>query len=117
MYVWVRKQESSHNPHYHSMLLLDGKKIQNKMGIMLEAERLWGSVNGCDAQGLVHYAENFMIRTDSPSYQRDIAQCVNYASYMAKVNTKGNAPHRQREYGYTQLNRFMANHPQAQYQI
>lgn len=111
MYVWVREQGTSGNPHYHLVLLLDGRKIQNLHGVMEEAKRLWGEINKCDGDGLVHYKNgSWMLRTDSPTYQSDIAECVRHASYLAKSNTKGNAPHRQREYGCTQLGRFVEKH-------
>ena len=112
MYVWVREQSSSDNPHYHFMLLLDGRKIQNRYGIMAEATRLWGAINRCDGNGLVHFAtDSMMLRTDSSTYSQDVAQCIYYSSYMAKTNTKGNAPYRQREYGCTQLSRFITKYP------
>lgn len=112
MYVWVREQKASHNPHYHIMLLLNGQKIQSRYGIMAEAVRLWGDINQCDGTGLVHYeTESMMLRKDYQSFNQDVAQCIYYASYLAKVNTKGSAPHRQREYGCTQLSRFITKHP------
>lgn len=108
MYVWVREQKSSHNPHYHIMLLLNGQKIQTRFGIMAEATRLWGVINNCDGNGLVHYeTDSMMLRKDYQSFHSDVAQCIYNASYLAKVNTKGNAPYRQREYDSTNLNIFL----------
>jgi len=102
VYVWVREQKSSDNPHYHCLLLLDGRKIQNSFGIMEEAKRLWGAINDCDGAGLVHYPHApAMLRTDSQAYTEEIEMCVFHTSYLAKKNTKGSAPCRQREYGYS----------------
>ena len=103
MYFWAREQAGSHNHHYHCLLLLDGRKIQNPYGVMKEAERLWGGVNHCSAAGLVHLSGHRMLRTDSPTYQEDIAACIFAATYLSKANTKGAAPSRVREYGYSHL--------------
>jgi len=102
VYIWVREQCSSDNPHYHCLLLLDGRKIQNHYALMEEAKRIWGSIHDCSGSGLVHYANDCrMLRTDSSTYEQDIDDSIFHASYLAKTHTKNHAPYRQREYGYS----------------
>ena len=103
-YVWVREQNTGINHHYHCMLITDGRRIQNKFGIMAEAERIWGDVINHEAQGLVHYQwDAIMLRTDTPCYQDDIRESVYLSSYLAKKHTKEMIPPRIRRYGYSAL--------------
>ena len=102
VYFWVREQCASDNPHYHCLLLLDGRKIQNHFALMEEAKRLWGSINRCSGSGLVHYANDCkMLRTDSSTYEQDIGDSIFHASYLAKTNTKNHVHPRQREFSYS----------------
>jgi hypothetical protein len=106
-YLWVREQASSHNPHYHCLILLDGQKIQNHYGIMEEAKRLWANINACDPDGLVDYSwEPWQLRRGDIGFNQSLAQCVFAASYLAKVNTKNSSPYRHRDFGSSRLRRF-----------
>lgn len=106
-YIWVREQDTSPNPHYHVLLLLNGSKIQSKYGIMEEAKRIWGHINDCEPSGLVDYSwEPWMLRRTAPDFQAVLADCIFACSYLAKTNTKGSAPYRHRDVGSSRLSRF-----------
>src|ERR1700688_1071645 len=52
-YIWAREQWSSDAPHYHAVLLLNGSRIQNPMGVWAKAAEIWSRItNGPHA--LVH---------------------------------------------------------------
>lgn len=124
-YVWAREQKTSDNPHYHLMVFVDGHEVRSQYRIFNAAERLWGNIIGVSAKGLIDHcnhdyngvpAQNgIMIRrpTDKASGQESDEQSQEFdnsrayvlsrASYLAKTHTKGNAPHRVREYGYSKL--------------
>ena len=106
-YLWVRERDNSINHHYHFFLLLDGQHIQNHYGLAEEAKRLWGNINACNPGGLVDYSwEPWQLRSSSPEFQYEFTNCLFALSYLAKVNTKGSASYRHRDYGYSQLRRF-----------
>lgn len=121
MRLYAREQNSSHNPHYHVVLFIDGSKTQNGWGIRKTVENMWSNVLGRDATGCVHLCKTHdestgvMIRRP-PSYpQIDESSeeellyiaarnaAINWSSYLAKTATKGNAPHGVREFQGSQL--------------
>ncbi len=111
--VWVREQSMEKHQHYHFMLLLNGNLTQNAYGHLKKAEELWGKRLGCESTGLVDYCDrsrsgekqpnSVMIRRTAPDAQEKLEECMYRASYLAKTNTKGNAPYRQREWGASRL--------------
>lgn len=120
-YVWAREQVSSPVPHYHVMLIIDGSKVQNPMGILHEADRIWAYMLGHTGTGLVHFCQqdgsvgHVMIRRPSSVaegndlfvQQRQFGEAYNDAigkgAYLAKTYSKGGAPSRVREYGCSQM--------------
>ena len=110
-YIAVREQSREKHQHYHVALLLDGQKTQSIHNHILDAERLWDSTLGLPARengyGLIddctksrsgEKQENgVMLRYDDPWRGDKKDDCFRRASYLAKTNTKGNAPKRQRE--------------------
>jgi hypothetical protein len=49
-YIWAREQWSSDAPHYHVVLLLNGSRVQNPMGVWVEAAEIWSRItNGPSA--------------------------------------------------------------------
>lgn len=103
-YVWVREQQQALNHHYHCLVLLDGRYIQHKHAIMREAVRIWGGIIGLDGHGYVDYQwDAWNIRTDSPTYEQDVASLIFASSYLAKTNTKNSAPYRNNNFGASQL--------------
>ena len=112
-YLWVREQSWEKHQHYHIVLLLDGNKTQSIYGHLKLAESLWSRALGLsDAAGLICYCtesrdgttqtNGLMLKRDDPGFQNTFSTCVEWGSYLAKTNTKGNAPARVREWGGTQ---------------
>ena len=114
-YLWVREQASSIFPHFHFILLLDGNKTQSIYGHLETAERLWNSALGIDPNhhGLVDYCtrdrnefpqdNGIMIRRNDPDFITTYQRCFQWASYLAKASTKGNAPEGVHEFGCSRL--------------
>lgn len=110
-YVAVREQSREKHQHYHIALWLDGQKTQNIHDHIQTAERLWdrtlglperengyGLIDDCtkSRKGLPQ-VNGVMLRRDDPNYAIKKDNCFRRASYLAKTNTKGNAPKGQRE--------------------
>jgi len=124
-YIWVREQVNSAVPHYHVVLLVNGSKIQNPMGIWLKAQEVWNRVVGVTYSGLINFCRHqyrgqpgtgsIMIRRPSATavgeslqvqqqeFDQARAAALERADYLAKTYSKGNAPYRVREYGASQL--------------
>ena len=110
-YVAVREQSREKHQHYHVVLWLDGQKTQSIHNHIQTAERLWdrtlalperpngyGLVDDCTKSRAGQKQVNgVMLRKDDPDYKSKKDDCFRRASYLAKVNTKGNAPKGQRE--------------------
>ena len=110
-YVAVREQSREKHQHYHAVLLLDGQKTQSIHNHLQTAERLWDSALGLpereNGYGLIddcttsrtgeRQINGVMLRPDDPEMKAKKEDCFRRASYLAKTNTKGNAPKWQRE--------------------
>ena len=110
-YIAVREQSKEKHQHYHVALLLDGQKTQSIHNHIQTAERLWDSTLGLPAKengyGLIDdcttnrngepQENGVMLRYDDPFRGNKKDDCFRRASYLAKTNTKGNAPKGQRE--------------------
>lgn len=119
-YAWVREQVNSPTPHYHVALFIDGSKVQNPYGILQSVESIWQGVIGIVRPGLIHFCcqdggtgHVMLIRPSSvlqgpeleaQTWQFDMAyrDALHRIAYLAKTYSKGNAPYRVREYGYSQ---------------
>lgn len=110
-YIAVREQSREKHQHYHVALLLDGQKTQSIHNHIQTAERLWNSAlqlpERAKGYGLIDdcsqsrtgekQINGVMLRKDDPEMQTKKEDCFRRASYLAKCNTKGNAPKYQRE--------------------
>ena len=110
-YVAVREQSKEKHQHYHVALWLDGQKTQNIYDHITTAERLWnktlrlpgkengyGLIDDCTkSRSGAKQINGVMLRRDDPEYASKKDDCFRRASYLAKVNTKGNTPKGQRE--------------------
>ena len=110
-YVAVREQSKEKHQHYHVALWLDGQKTQNIHDHIATAERLWNKTLGLpdkeNGYGLIDdctksrsgakQINGVMLRKDDPAYETKKNDCFRRASYLAKVNSKGNTPKGQRE--------------------
>ena len=110
-YIAVREQSREKHQHYHVALLLDGQKTQSIHNHIQTAERLWDSALGLkpkeNGYGLIDdcttsrtgekQVNGVMLRSDDPDMESKKDDCFRRASYLAKTNTKGNAPKFKRE--------------------
>ena len=110
-YIAVREQSREKHQHYHVALLLDGQKTRSIHNHIQTAERLWDTTLGLPARengyGLIDdcttsrtgetQINGVMLRPDDPDMEKKKDDCFRRASYLAKTNTKGNAPKYQRE--------------------
>ena len=110
-YVAVREQGNDNHQHYHVALLLDGKKTNSIRKHIQTAEKLWdsaldlppkengyGLINDCtkDSSGK-RQINGVLLCPDDPDVNAKKDECFRRASYLAKTNSKGNAPKWQRE--------------------
>ena len=110
-YIAVREQSREKHQHYHVALLLDGQKTQSIHNHIQTAERLWDTTLGLPARengyGLIDdctksrsgakQINGVILRRDDPEYNTKKDDCFRRASYLAKVNTKGNTTKGQKE--------------------
>lgn len=119
-YVWCREQESSDNPHFHFIALLNGHKVQAYRSFLFAVERAWSVVLNQEARGLVHWCdgngcENGIMLRKPTKYAigeeliqqeavfiHDYNRCFEWASYLAKVNQKEGFLPGVRKYGSSQ---------------
>lgn len=125
-YHTVREQKSSENPHYHSLLLVDGDRVRSPESVQECCKRIWKDIVNDDRDGLVDYCVHKpgqpvdplpMINrpsskaTDSEfvAQQREFEAAKDNvllrANYQNKTETKGKAPHRIRELFTSQVRR------------
>lgn len=111
-YVWVREQHSSQHPHYHLIFFLNGNLTVSPHNHLKRAEKLWTNLfNNPDVtenRGLLHrcnrradggtQSNHILISRNSDRFYDDVERCFRWASYLAKMNTKGSAPRNVREW-------------------
>ncbi|SIO30724.1 YagK/YfjJ domain-containing protein [Halodesulfovibrio marinisediminis] len=96
--VWVWEQCSSHNPHYHCMLTVDGNKHQHPQNLYAKAAEHWSRAIGvaCN-EVLVDYCNQagpgyYNLRRNDPDFVEKCNKCFERCSYMAKVRSKEDIP-------------------------
>lgn len=112
-YLWVREQSREKHQHYHLMVAVDGNKMQSPYKLLNKAEEVWESTIGADQAGLVDHcnisrkgerqANSYMLRRNDSDFDQVYDDCHKRCSYLAKENTKGYAPKRHREFGYSRI--------------
>ena len=101
--IWVREQDSSHQPHYHVCILLNGdaychlgsfREGQSDRGNMAtRIQEAWASaldIPPAQSRGLVHFPLNRVYRIDANSDQclSQMVSLFTRLSYFAKARTK-----------------------------
>ena len=123
-YVWCREKKTSENPHYHLAALVDGSRVQQAHGILLDANKIWKNITGSSKEGLIDFCNHVdgkkvppQVRIDRPSSKKDgeelarqelkfenkKAVVLKRAHYLGKDNQKGDVPSRVREHGASLL--------------
>lgn len=111
-YLRVREKASSHNPHFHVLLMVDANEIRYIKNLF-KADEIWSRKLGLPhlQKGLVHLSQfekgemnNSMVvkRGDREAYD----EIVKLISYFSKVYSKGNAPRRTKSYSSSLLRRL-----------
>lgn len=109
-YAWAREQtEEDARPHFHYMLLLDGSKTRDFSGALSKAEKALSGVIDAPATGLIHHCDKssegwpcrnaIMLRRGEPDFRAEFDEFYRRASYLAKVESKKNAPTGERQFG------------------
>ena len=113
-YVAVREQKSAERQHYHGILLVDGRETQSIHNHIQKADESFASAFGVpEKKGLVDdctkdrngnkQQNGIMLRKDDPDYENKVAQALEWASYLAKVNQKESTPRKVRELFSTRI--------------
>jgi hypothetical protein len=112
-FIWAREQRKDEHPHFHSLLLLNGSKTKNPYHVFKNAEKLWSSTIGANANGLVHYCmrgrngqkhENgIMLDRSKSNYDKRVHEAMRQASYIAKDRNKGKPNDGFRDFGMSRL--------------
>ena len=109
-------------PHIHIGIIKNGSKSQNGLGDALYIDKILAKRLGdpartgyvrCNPPDLERYDQQpecntksnmaLKIRSNNPGAAKQIDNALNWLNYQSKIETKGNAPHGQREYGFTHL--------------
>ena len=108
-YIAVREHKDGEHQHYHVAVLCDGNKTQFPHKVTDAVTRHWNRAIGIDEdqKGCVDYCTKFTsgkqgincyrLRRNDEDFDQVVDDCFKRCSYLAKVNTKGSAPHRTRE--------------------
>ncbi len=114
-YAWCKERSREKHTHMHTYFLLDGQKTKSITPHMDKAEELWNKQLGLDPSsnnGLIDRCtksrngqpqhNGIMIRKDQPDYQDKINHCLEWSSYLAKVNTKS-IPKHMNTFGHSKI--------------
>lgn len=123
-YHTVREQVTSHNPHYHSMIFLNGDKVRNPHGVKKRCEEIWNQTIGYEGEGLVHHcthkpehpipalemvhrparkATGEERKRQKEKFDKSCEIVRKHAEYLNKSYSKGKAPKRVREVFTSQI--------------
>jgi len=123
-YAWAREQNSSEFPHYHVMMLVNGSYIMNPYYIFEDAQRIWSSIIGGDATGLIQRCNceswgrskwSIMIQRPTEAsmgqeridqqteYEQAYSRALENSNYLIKECHKVNAPPRTRYFACSEL--------------
>jgi len=114
-YIWCKEFINFNKPHYHMVMLLDGNKTKSIYNHLAKADELWARSLGLpqETKGLIDYCikasdgspqENgLMIERNAPDFNIMYDRCYQWASYLAKANTKGCGPKFAKEFSCSQI--------------
>ena len=113
-YVAVREQKGAEHQHYHGCLWTKYKKEKSFDYIINKANESFASafcdptqnnlVNDCTEDRYGNPQQNgIILRKDDPDYENKVADTLEWASYVAKVNQKEKTPRKMRELFSTRI--------------
>lgn len=112
-YMWTREQNTSINPHYHCVLILDAQKVRSFYHVFKTVEDAWGRAIGMPANGLIDNCT----KPNDPDYNGKIVrrdagiqamsaraqEVFNQCSYIAKDKYKPTEKDGIRNFGMSQI--------------
>ena len=98
-YVAVKEQSKEKHSHYHAMLLLDERKTQSIKKHIEKADELWGNTLGIPGRKRLiddctkdrdgnPQKNGIKIKKNSDDFKNQCDKAFEWASYLAKANTK-----------------------------
>lgn len=96
-YIWVREQENAKSPHYHIVLLLDGKHIMYPGWVNIISQRIWSELGG-----FLYFPPNLYYKTQRGD-NKNMARLIYRVSYLAKARGKGKKPPQTKNYGASRI--------------
>ncbi|WP_412502997.1 inovirus-type Gp2 protein [Shewanella chilikensis] len=95
-FCWCREQEKAKAQHYHFVLMLDGRRVQQAWGVQELVNEVWQQMGGTCWFPKRHYN---MVRGE-PS---ELSKAIYRVSYLAKGRGKGYRPAQSKDYGTSRL--------------
>lgn len=99
-FAWAKERESSHNYHYHVLLILNkdcyfrsGRIDSDNDNLAMRIQRSWSKALDMDegkGRGLVHFPANrdYILDNRKPEFLQQLSNLFHRASYLAKEETK-----------------------------
>jgi hypothetical protein len=96
-FFWCREVETSENPHYHYLLIVDGNKVRTSYKIIEKVREYWERLDGS-----LWVPQNcyYNIKRGDFKSTQDV---VWRSSYLAKTRGKGNKPPQTKNYGSSRI--------------
>ncbi len=105
-YLWVREHTTiARHPHYHFIYLFNGSKTNSIANNFEVAVQCWScALGGVPANGLIELCGErpefgVMINRNDSQFQYTYGKCFNWASYLAKEDTKDLTPPNVHKFG------------------
>lgn len=113
-YIWAREQNTSDVPHYHVIVFVTGSYVRDGWSLVRKSIHYYNGIVGGNYGACIHHChtregngEIIIRQPSSPAEEIQVAAqrdaVLEWASYLAKTRTKGNAPYRVREYQGSQI--------------
>ncbi len=106
LYIWVREQDKSVNPHFHLVLFIDGEKKWSPHDIHIYAAQLWCKhLNIPTVSGLIPEPRRHMIKWKqgfNPDNQ-SLAKAFQHGAYICKAKSKWLTPSYVNAIGHSML--------------
>lgn len=120
-YLWAREQDTSKNPHYHVIFLLDGRLAQHNGLLYEEIRNAWFDIVGMTGKNCIHRcnpdvggtgimihrpgirSQDLKLEQEVAEFQSTMHEVLKWARYLAKTDTKGGTGSRIREFGRSRL--------------
>lgn len=94
-HAWAREIESSSNPHYHCILLINASKT-SMYPVRIAMQEIWAKVLGDKSlaeSGLIEWCDDYgerntILDSGSTTFKKDVDDFIFHSSYITKTRTK-----------------------------